>query len=106
MGVAGSVEEQVVRLARLARESGLDGVVASALEIEAIRAACGPEFLIVTPGIRPAGAATHDQARVATPGSAVRSGADFLVMGRALTAAPDPRAAAEAAAAEITAALA
>lgn len=106
MGVAGSVEEQVVRLARLARESGLDGVVASALEIEAIRAACGPEFLIVTPGIRPAGAATHDQARVATPGSAVRSGADFLVMGRALTAAPDPRAAAEVAAAEITAALA
>lgn len=104
-GVPGSVEEQVVRLALLARESGLDGVVASAHEIEAIRAACGREFLIVTPGIRPAGAATQDQARVATPGSAVRSGADYLVMGRALTAAEDPRAAAEAAAAEIEAAL-
>lgn len=105
IGVEAPVQEQVVRLARLARESGLDGVVASPLEIEAIRAACGPEFLIVTPGVRPAGSATHDQARVATPAAAIRAGADFLVLGRAILAAPDPRAAAESIAAEIAGAL-
>jgi orotidine-5'-phosphate decarboxylase len=101
IGVTGTVEETVVRLALLAKEAGLDGVVASPLEIGAIRAACGPEFLIVTPGVRPAGGATHDQARVATPSAAVKAGADFLVLGRAITGAADPRAAAEAIAAEI-----
>lgn len=104
IGVTGAVEEQVVRLALLAKESGMDGVVASPLEIESIRAACGPEFLIVTPGVRPAGGATHDQARVATPGAAVRAGADYLVVGRAITGAADPRAAAAAIAEEIEAA--
>lgn len=106
IGVSGSVQDQVVRLARLARDSGLDGVVASPLEIEAIREACGREFLIVTPGVRPAGAATHDQARIATPAAAIRSGADYLVLGRAILGAPDPRAAAEAVSAEIADALA
>lgn len=88
--------DEVVRLAKLAQEAGLDGVVASPLEIEAVRAACGPDFLIVTPGIRPAGVEAHDQARSATPGAAIRSGADYLVIGRALTGADDPRAAAAA----------
>lgn len=104
IGVAGGVQEQVVRLARLTQEAGLDGVVASPLEIEAIRAACGPEFLIVTPGVRPAGSAAHDQARIATPAAAVRAGADYLVVGRAITEAADPRAAAASIAAEIAAA--
>lgn len=105
IGVPGAVEEQVVRLALLARESGMDGVVASPQEIEAIRRACGREFLIVTPGVRPAGADTHDQARVATPAAAIRAGADYLVIGRAITGVADPRLAAEGIAAEITSAL-
>jgi orotidine-5'-phosphate decarboxylase len=104
IGVAGTVPEQVTRLARLARECGMDGVVASPLEVEVVRAACGPEFLIATPGVRPAGSAAHDQARVATPAAAVRAGADYVVVGRAITGARDPKAAAEAIAAEIAAA--
>jgi len=104
IGIRGDPLEAVVRLARLAQDCGLDGVVASPLEIEALRKACGPGFLIVTPGIRPAGRSAHDQARVATPAAAVRAGADYLVIGRAIAAAPDPRAAAEAVAAEIAAA--
>ncbi len=104
IGIGGAVEDQVVRLALLARESGLDGVVASPHEIEAIRAACGREFLIVTPGVRPAGGDTHDQARVATPAAATRAGADYLVVGRAITGVADPRLAAEGIAAEIAAA--
>ncbi|MFN3652056.1 MAG: orotidine-5'-phosphate decarboxylase [Armatimonadota bacterium] len=103
IGVDGEVRDAVVRLALLARESGLDGVVASPLEIEAIREACGREFLIVTPGIRPAGAAKHDQLRTATPASAVAAGADYLVIGRALTHAGDPAAAAAEIVAEIEA---
>ncbi len=103
IGVPGAVQDQVVRLALLAHESGLDGVVASPLEIEAIRTACGPDFLIVTPGIRPAGGDTHDQARVATPAHAVRAGADYLVVGRAITGVADPRLAAEGIAAELAA---
>jgi orotidine-5'-phosphate decarboxylase len=104
IGVHGTVEEEVVRLARLAQDAGLDGVVASPLEIEAIRRACGRDFMIVTPGVRPAGGATHDQARVATPGAAIRSGADYVVVGRAITGAPDPSAAARAIGEEIEAA--
>ncbi len=88
--------EYVTSLARLAQSSGADGVVASPHEIEAIRAACGPAFLIVTPGVRPAGSEAGDQRRVMTPGEAVRLGADYLVIGRPITAAPDPVAAAAA----------
>lgn len=101
IGVGGDVQAQVVRLAKLAQASGMDGVVASPLEIAAIREACGPDFLIITPGVRPAGGAVHDQLRVATPEAAVAAGADYLVIGRAITGAADPRAAAEAIAASI-----
>ena len=101
LGISGSAEEVVVRLARLAREAGLDGVVASAQEITAIRRALGPDFLIVTPGIRPANAAGDDQARIATPGAAIRAGADYLVVGRPITGAADPAAAADAIVAEM-----
>ncbi len=95
MGVEGTPEEAVVRLARLAQAAVLDGVVASAQEIAAIRRACGPGFLIVTPGIRPAAAASNDQARVATPGAAIEAGADYLVVGRPITEATDPVGAAD-----------
>ncbi len=94
VGVAAAPGQHAVALARLAKESGLDGVVASAHEIRDIRAACGSEFLIVVPGIRPATAAADDQARVATPGDAIRAGADYLVVGRPITAAAKPREAA------------
>ena len=104
VGLQGSPEEVVVRLARLAQAAGLDGVVASPQEIAAIRAACGPNFLIVTPGIRPAAAANDDQARIATPASALRAGADYLVIGRPITRDPNPAAAADAIAAEMDAA--
>ena len=93
IGIADPPEMQVLRLARLAQASGLDGVVCSAREARALRAACGPGFALVTPGIRPAGAAAQDQARVATPEDAIRDGADWLVIGRPITAAPDPAAA-------------
>lgn len=93
IGVAGPAEAQVLRLARLAQASGLDGVVCSAHEARALRAACGAGFQLVTPGIRPAGAGVQDQARVADPGSALDAGASWLVIGRPITAAPDPRAA-------------
>ena len=94
LGVPGDLSEHVVRLARLAQESGCDGVVASPHEIGVIRAACGPEFHLVIPGVRPAGADIGDQKRVMTPGEAVRAGAQYLVVGRPITAAPDPVAAA------------
>ncbi len=81
---------EVLRLATRAREWGLDGVVASAREAAAIRAACGPDFLIVTPGIRPAGAATGDQKRVTTPADAIGAGASHLVVGRPITRSDDP----------------
>ncbi|MGD1158505.1 MAG: orotidine-5'-phosphate decarboxylase [Terriglobia bacterium] len=101
VGFQGSPEEVVVRLARLAQKAGLDGVVASPREITAIRKACGPNFLIVTPGVRPVTVASDDQTRIASPESAIRAGADYLVIGRPITAAPDPAAAADAIAAEI-----
>jgi orotidine-5'-phosphate decarboxylase len=94
LGVAAPLEQQVIHLARLAQAAGLDGVVASPHEAAAVRAACGPGLLIVTPGVRPAWAAAGDQRRVLTPAEALRAGADYLVVGRPLTAAPDPAAAA------------
>lgn len=100
-----SVREEVGRLALLSRQAGVDGVVASALEASWIRTQVGERFLIVTPGIRPAGTDPADQARVATPAEAVDAGADYLVIGRPITGAPDPAAALAAIRAEIDAAL-
>lgn len=88
-----SMRDEVIRLAELAQECGLQGVVASPLEAEAIRRRVGKALLIVTPGIRLPGGDTHDQTRLATPAGAVEAGADLLVVGRAVTAAPDPAAA-------------
>lgn len=101
VGIDSSVQDMVVRLARLAKESGMDGVVASPLEIGLIREACGPDFLIVTPGVRPSFAAVDDQKRIMTPAEAVSSGADYLVIGRPIAKAADPVRAAECIAAEI-----
>lgn len=103
IGIDHSVQDMVVRLARLAKASGMDGVVASPLEIGLIREACGPDFLIVTPGVRPSFAAVDDQKRIMTPAEAVASGADYLVIGRPIAKATDPAHAAECIAAEITA---
>lgn len=100
-GVSDEPARQVVRLATLAREAGLDGVVCSPQEIELVRQACGKDFLIVTPGVRGAGDARGDQSRTATPEGAIKAGADYLVIGRPITAASDPRAAADRIAAEI-----
>ena len=94
VGQPGPVAAQVVRLARLAQDSGLDGVVCSAQEIAALRAACGKDFVLLTPGIRPRWSDSGDQKRVMTPAEAVAAGADYLVIGRPITPAPDPAAAA------------
>jgi orotidine-5'-phosphate decarboxylase len=93
IGCPAPVTEQVLRLAGLARAAGIDGVVSSPREIEIIKKEFGREFLVVTPGIRPAWAAAQDQKRVMTPAEAVRLGADYLVIGRPVTAAASPRAA-------------
>jgi len=105
IGVPGRLGDSVRKLALLAREARLDGVVASPHEIGLIREACGAEFLIVVPGIRPPGAGAHDQARAATPGAALAAGADYLVVGRPITEAPDPAAAAAAVVGEMERAL-
>ncbi|HEX4535050.1 MAG TPA: orotidine-5'-phosphate decarboxylase, partial [Rhizomicrobium sp.] len=102
VGQRGPASEQVVRLAKLAKASGLDGVVCSAHEIAQIRAACGDDFLLVVPGIRPTGSDIGDQRRVMTPGQAARAGADIIVIGRPINAAADPAAAAKAIAEEIS----
>lgn len=91
LGYQVDLSKQVVHLAMLAQKAGLDGVVASPQEAEAIRLACGDEFIIVTPGIRPAGAAINDQSRIATPAGALKKGAHQLVIGRPITAAENPR---------------
>jgi orotidine-5'-phosphate decarboxylase len=100
-GIAESPAALVVRRARMAQDAGFDGVIASGEEAARIRAATGPDFLIVTPGIRPAGDAKGDQARVMTPKAALAAGADHLVIGRPITAAADPLAAAKAIQSEI-----
>lgn len=105
MGIAATPLEQVVRYAQLAQASGIDGVVCSPEEISAVRDACGPDFLIVTPGIRPAGSSRDDQQRVTSPVRALRAGADYLVIGRPITAAPDPAEAAREIAADLAGAL-
>jgi orotidine-5'-phosphate decarboxylase len=115
VGISGTLSSRVVKLARLTKRSGLDGVVASPEEVRAIRRACGKEFLIVVPGIRPNDGTRgarggkqlrDDQARVATPAEAIRAGADYLVVGRPITAAPDPESAARAILEEMAGAMA
>ena len=95
MGIASGMDAQVVRMAKLAESSGLDGVVCSPREIQMIRAALRPNFRIVTPGIRMSGQSVDDQQRTATPREAITAGADYIVVGRAVTRAPDPRRALE-----------
>jgi orotidine-5'-phosphate decarboxylase len=90
LGVNADPGEQVLRLATLARASGLDGVVCSPQEASLLRDEFGEKFKLVTPGIRPKGASIDDQSRVLTPADAIRSGADYLVMGRPITRAEDP----------------
>lgn len=89
-GVNDNIETQVLRLARLAKDAGLDGVVASPSEVRSIREATGKDFLIVTPGVRPSWAATNDQKRIATPKDAVDNGADLIVVGRPIIESNDP----------------
>ena len=96
VGQHGPVGDQVQRLAVLARDSGLDGVVCAPLEVAALRELCGPDFLLVVPGIRPAGSASGDQKRVMGPRAAIQAGADYLVVGRPITEAAHPAAAAQA----------
>ncbi len=97
VGIGGPPAARVVKLAKLAQKAGVDGVIASVQEAKAIRKVCGRDFLIVTPGVRPKEEKTatkqDDQARTATPREAIRAGADFIVVGRPILAAPDPRAA-------------
>lgn len=95
VGIDLPVPEMVVKLASLAKKAGIDGVVASPQEIGLIREACGDDFLIVTPGVRPSFASVDDQKRIMTPGEAVAAGADYLVIGRPISAASDPLEAAE-----------
>lgn len=94
MGQTANIKGQVVRLAMLAKKAGLDGVVASPQEAGLIKESCGSDFLIVTPGIRPANASADDQSRIATPEAALLAGATHLVVGRPIRAAENPRAAA------------
>jgi orotidine-5'-phosphate decarboxylase len=104
-GIAGSMREAVVRRARLAAQAGLAGVVCSPLEVADVRQAC-PSLLLVVPGVRPAGAETGDQKRVAAPGSAIAAGADYLVVGRPIRDATSPAVVFSAVVAEVAAALA
>jgi orotidine-5'-phosphate decarboxylase len=108
VGIGGPPKVRVVKLAKLAQKAGVDGVVASVQEAKAIRKTCGREFLIVTPGVRPKdkniGAKKDDQARTATPREAIKAGADFIVVGRPILAATDPRAATQEIVDEIAAA--
>jgi orotidine-5'-phosphate decarboxylase len=105
IGIERPVAEMVPRLAALAQQAGFDGVVASPLEVQLIREACGADFAIVTPGVRPAFSSRDDQKRVTTPADAIAAGADYLVIGRPISAAADPVAAAELILQEMAAAL-
>ncbi|HKR61208.1 MAG TPA: orotidine-5'-phosphate decarboxylase [Pyrinomonadaceae bacterium] len=101
-GISNSPENQVIKLGLLAAHSGMDGLVASPLEVAGLRAAISkPDFLLVTPGVRPSGAAPNDQKRTMSPAAAISAGADYLVVGRPISAAKDPLAAAQAILAEI-----
>ncbi len=108
VGIGGPAQSRVVKLAKLAQAAGVDGVVASVQEAKAIRKACGREFLIVTPGVRPKDAKAEskkdDQARTATPFEAIKAGSDYIVVGRPILTAADPRAAAQQIVEEIAAA--
>ena len=104
-GYRGPVEDLVLRRAMDARDAGMTGIVCSPVEVAKVRAVVGPGMALVTPGIRPAGADTGDQKRVTTPADAIRAEADYLVVGRPILKAPDPRQAAEAIQAEIAASL-
>jgi orotidine-5'-phosphate decarboxylase len=104
IGMSGSIESRAVALARLAKKSGLDGVVCSTYEARAIRRACGSKFVILIPGVRPSRGDANDQSRIGTPAEAIRAGADYLVVGRPITAAANPRVAAEAIVNEIASA--
>lgn len=95
IGIQGTVEQTVLKYAMIAQEAGLDGVVASPLEVKEIKRACGQAFVTVTPGIRPAGIDKGDQSRTLTPGEAISQGTDYIVVGRPITAAASPRTAAE-----------
>jgi orotidine-5'-phosphate decarboxylase len=106
VGVTGSPAQQVLRLAMLAKAAGIDGMVCSAQEVNTLRTEMGPQTMLVVPGIRPAGAATGDQKRIATPARAITQGASMLVIGRPITRATDPAAAARAILEEIAQALA
>ncbi len=101
-GCAGTPAQRVLALAQLGHAAGLDGIVCSPLEAAAVRAALGTQFVLVTPGVRPAGAAVGDQQRVLTPAAALAAGADYLVIGRPITQAADPLAALIAIADELT----
>jgi orotidine-5'-phosphate decarboxylase len=101
VGVGGDVRDQVVRLARMAIAAGADGLVCAPPEIAPLRDALGAGPVLVVPGVRPAGWAADDQARIATPAEAARAGADYVVVGRPISSAPDPAAAAAAIAAEL-----
>jgi len=105
VGIDRPVTEMVPRLAALAKQAGFDGVVASPKEVPLIREACGNDFFIVTPGVRPSFAAANDQKRVMTPADAIAAGSSYLVIGRPISAAADPVAAADAILAEIASAL-
>lgn len=106
IGYGGTPADNVRRLAALAEDSGLDGVVCSPLEVSPLRTDRAASFLLVTPGVRPAGAATDDQKRIMTPGDAIRAGASYLVVGRPITGAPDPLASLAGINAEVAEALA
>jgi orotidine-5'-phosphate decarboxylase len=108
VGIGGAPKDRVVKLAQLAKKAGVDGVVASVQEAKSIRKVCGRDFLIVTPGVRPkvtnGAEVPDDQARTATPTEAIRAGADYLVVGRPILSADDPRGATQEIVEEIAAA--